>query len=246
MKGPGIVIALPVVHTKVWVTRVRRCSTSRARRTSPRTTRRSTSTSSSTCASRQHGREGRARGRGLPQRSDRACDHDPACRDRRHPARRCPLARDRINELIRSRLDQETAVGHQGDERRDSRAHAAARDPGCDEPADVAERVRRAVVLEADGRSRRTSRSPKASSRRRFSAPRATSRPRSCGRRVRRGAPANLRGRAGNRREDDDAPVPDTLKALGASPSSKFLFPLEFTRLLEGLVPATNRNGARE
>jgi regulator of protease activity HflC (stomatin/prohibitin superfamily) len=27
----------------------------------------------------------------------------------------------------------------------------------------------------------------------------------------------------------------DTLKALGASPSSKFLFPLEFTRLLEGL-----------
>ncbi len=32
----------------------------------------------------------------------------------------------------------------------------------------------------------------------------------------------------------------DALKALGASPSSKFLFPLEFTRLLEGLVPAAN------
>jgi len=27
----------------------------------------------------------------------------------------------------------------------------------------------------------------------------------------------------------------DTLKSLGASPSSKFIFPLEFTRLLGGL-----------
>jgi regulator of protease activity HflC (stomatin/prohibitin superfamily) len=35
----------------------------------------------------------------------------------------------------------------------------------------------------------------------------------------------------------------DTLKALGASPSSKFLFPLEFTRLLDGLMPQAGGNG---
>jgi hypothetical protein len=28
----------------------------------------------------------------------------------------------------------------------------------------------------------------------------------------------------------------ETLKALGESPASKFVFPLEFTRLLEGLA----------
>jgi hypothetical protein len=28
----------------------------------------------------------------------------------------------------------------------------------------------------------------------------------------------------------------ETLKSLGESPSSKFIFPLEFTRLLEGLA----------
>src|SRR5918996_887047 len=39
----------------------------------------------------------------------------------------------------------------------------------------------------------------------------------------------------------------DTLKALGASPSSKFVFPLEFTRLLEGLrVPAGGDGSDRD
>jgi hypothetical protein len=37
----------------------------------------------------------------------------------------------------------------------------------------------------------------------------------------------------------------DTLKALGESPSSKFLFPLEFTRLLEGLARSPGGNGTR-
>ena len=36
----------------------------------------------------------------------------------------------------------------------------------------------------------------------------------------------------------------DALKALGASPSSKFVFPLEFTRLLEGLSARTVGDGA--
>jgi regulator of protease activity HflC (stomatin/prohibitin superfamily) len=39
----------------------------------------------------------------------------------------------------------------------------------------------------------------------------------------------------------------DALKALGASPSSKFVFPLEFTRLLDGLrVPAGGDDSDRE
>lgn len=156
--------------------------------------------------------------------------------------------RDRINELIRSRLDQETArwgIKATNVEIRELTPPREIQDAMSRQMS--AERVRRAVVLEADGTKQANI--TVAEGEQQAAILRAEGDKQAAVLRAQGFGEALLRIFEAAREIDEKTMTLqylDTLKALGASPSSKFLFPLEFTRLLEGLVPATNRNGARE
>ena len=129
------------------------------------------------------------------------------------------------------------ALGRQGHDRRDPRDHAAARRPGRDEPpalrrADAARRDHRVRGHPAGGDQRR--RGPEAGR-----DPQGRGRPPGgdpAGRGVRRGADADLPGRHGVDQKTMSLQYLEALKALGAGPATKFVIPMEFTRLLEPFV----------
>src|SRR5919106_2620522 len=159
---------------------------------------------------RQRGGEGSARGRGLPLGRRRARDDDAPRGDRRHPARRRPLA-ERPDQRAHPPPPRpgDQPLGDQSHERRDPGAHAAAGDPGRDEPADVRgarpsrrrARGRGDEAGERHGRRRREAGGdPSRGGRQAGGDP--------PGRGVQGGADPDLRGGEGRRREDDDAPVP--------------------------------------
>ena len=149
--------------------------------------------------------------------------------------------RDRINELIRTRLDSETerwGIKVTNVEIRE-----------IDPPREIqeamnrqmsAERVRRAVILEADGTRR-----GEHQGRRR---PEAGRDPQGRGRPAGRRAARLRASRRHSRRspawpKDIDANTMglqylDTLQTLGQSPSSKFIFPMEFTNLIGTIARA--------
>jgi len=155
--------------------------------------------------------------------------------------------RDRINELIRSRLDQETArwgIKVTNVEIRELTPPREIQDAMSRQMS--AERVRRAVVLEADGTKQANI--TVAEGEKQAAILRAEGEKQAAILRAQGFGEALLRIFEAAREVDEKTMTLqylDTLKALGAGPSTKFLFPLEFTRLLEGLVPASDRNGAR-
>ena len=154
--------------------------------------------------------------------------------------------RDRINELIRSRLDQETArwgIKVTNVEIRELTPPREIQDAMSRQMS--AERVRRAVVLEADGTKQANI--TVAEGEKEAAILRAEGEKQAAILRAEGFGEALLRIFEAARGVDEKTMTLqylDTLKVIGASPSSKFLFPLEFTRLLEGLMPASDGNGS--
>jgi regulator of protease activity HflC (stomatin/prohibitin superfamily) len=156
--------------------------------------------------------------------------------------------RDRINELIRSRLDQETSrwgIKVTNVEIRELIPPREIQDAMNRQMS--AERVRRAVVLEADGT--RQANITVAEGEKQAAILRAEGEKQAAILRAEGFKEALTRIYEAARGVDEKTMTLqylDTLKALGASPSSKFVFPLEFTRLLEGIrIPAAGDDGSR-
>ena len=145
--------------------------------------------------------------------------------------------RDRINELIRARLDQETSrwgIKVTNVEIRELTPPREIQDAMSRQMS--AERVRRAVVLEADGT--RQANITVAEGEKQAAILRAEGDKQSAILRAQGFGEALTRIFKAAKDVDEKTMTLqylEALKALGASPSSKFLFPLEFTRLLEGI-----------
>lgn len=145
--------------------------------------------------------------------------------------------RERINELIRTRLDQETArwgIKVTNVEIRELTPPREIQDAMSRQMS--AERVRRAVVLEAEGTKQANI--TVAEGEKQSAILRAEGEKRAAILRAEGCGQALTRIFEAAQAVDEKTMTLqylDALKELGASPSSKFLVPLEFTRLLEGL-----------
>jgi regulator of protease activity HflC (stomatin/prohibitin superfamily) len=246
MKGPGIVIALPVIHSKTWVDT----------RTEVLDIPRQTSITKDNApididflvylridvneAERAvlEVEDYHSAVIGLATTTLRAVIGDIPLDD-------VLSQRDRINELIRTRLDQETTrwgIKVTNVEIRELTPPREIQDAMSRQMS--AERVRRAVVLEADGTKQASI--TVAEGEKQAAILRAEGEKQAAILRA-HGFGEALTRIFESAREVDEKTMTlqylDTLKALGASPSSKFLFPLEFTRLLDGLMPQAGGNG---
>jgi regulator of protease activity HflC (stomatin/prohibitin superfamily) len=156
--------------------------------------------------------------------------------------------RERINELIRTRLDQETGrwgIKVTNVEIRELTPPREIQDAMSRQMS--AERVRRAVVLEADGTKQANI--TVAEGEKQAAILRAEGEKQAAILRAHGFGEALTRIFEAARDVDEKTMTLqylETLKALGASPSSKFLFPLEFTRLLDGLMPPAGDDRARQ
>jgi len=249
MKGPGVVIALPVVHAKVWIDT----------RTEVLDIPRQTSITKDNApididflvymrvdlneAQRAvlEVEDYHSAVIGLATTTLRAVIGDIPLDD-------VLSQRDRINELIRTRLDQETTrwgIKVTNVEIRELTPPREIQDAMSRQMS--AERVRRAVVLEADGTKQANI--TVAEGEKQAAILRAEGEKQAAILRAHGFGEALTRIFEAAREVDQKTMTLqylDALKALGASPSSKFLFPLEFTRLLEGLVPHPDRNDVRD
>ena len=250
MKGPGIVVALPVVHAKVWVdTRTEVLDIPRqtniTRDNAPIDIdflvymRVDVNESEKAVLEVE---EYHSAVVGLATTTLRAVIGDIPLDD-------VLSQRERINELIRTRLDQETGrwgIKVTNVEIRELIPPKEIQDAMNRQMS--AERVRRAVVLEADGT--RQANITVAEGEKQAAILRAEGDKQSAILRAEGFKEALTRIFEAARGVDEKTMTLqylDTLKALGASPSSKFVFPLEFTRLLEGLrVPAGGDGSDRE
>ena len=250
MKGPGIVVALPVVHAKVWVdTRTEVLDIPRqtniTRDNAPIDIdflvymRVDVNESEKAVLEVE---EYHSAVVGLATTTLRAVIGDIPLDD-------VLSQRERINELIRARLDQETGrwgIKVTNVEIRELIPPKEIQDAMNRQMS--AERVRRAVVLEADGT--RQANITVAEGEKQAAILRAEGDKQSAILRAEGFKEALTRIFEAARGVDEKTMTLqylDTLKALGASPSSKFVFPLEFTRLLEGLrVPAGGDGSDRE
>jgi regulator of protease activity HflC (stomatin/prohibitin superfamily) len=247
MKGPGIVIAIPVVHSKVWVdTRTEVLEI-------PRQTNITKDNAPIDIDFLVYLRvdvneaekavleveDYHSAVLGLATTTLRAVLGDISLDD-------VLSQRDRINELIRSRLDQETGrwgIKVTNVEIRELTPPREIQDAMNRQMS--AERVRRAVVLEADGQ--RQANITVAEGEKQAAILRAEGDKQSAILRAEGFKEALTRIYEAAKDVDEKTMTLqylDALKALGASPSSKFLFPLEFTRLLEGLSARTGGDGA--
>jgi regulator of protease activity HflC (stomatin/prohibitin superfamily) len=246
MKGPGIVIALPVIHSKTWVDT----------RTEVLDIPRQTSITKDNApididflvylridvneAERAvlEVEDYHSAVIGLATTTLRAVIGDIPLDD-------VLSQRDRINELIRTRLDQETTrwgIKVTNVEIRELTPPREIQDAMSRQMS--AERVRRAVVLEADGTKQASI--TVAEGEKQAAILRAEGEKQAAILRAHGFGEALTRIFESARDVDEKTMTLqylDTLKALGASPSSKFLFPLEFTRLLDGLMPQPGGNG---
>ena len=156
--------------------------------------------------------------------------------------------RDRINELIRARLDQETArwgIKVTNVEIRELIPPREIQDAMNRQMS--AERIRRSVVLEADGQ--RQANITVAEGEKQAAILRAEGDKQSAILRAEGFKEALTRIFEAAKDVDEKTMTLqylDTLKALGASPSSKFVFPLEFTKMLEGLSARAVGDGSTE
>ena len=238
MKGPGIVVALPVVHAKVWVdTRTEVLDI-------PRQTNITKDNAPIDIDFLVYLRVDVNQAElavlevedyhsavvGLATTTLRAVIGDISLDD-------VLSQRDRINELIRTRLDQETArwgIKVTNVEIRELTPPREIQDAMSRQMS--AERVRRAVVLEAEGTKQANI--TVAEGEKQSAILRAEGEKQSAILRAEGFGQALTRIFEAAQEVDEKTMTLqylDTLKALGASPASKFLFPLEFTRLLEGL-----------
>lgn len=247
MKGPGIVIAIPVVHSKVWVdTRTEVLEI-------PRQTNITKDNAPIDIDFLVYLRVdvNEAEKAVLEVEDYHSAVLGLATTTLRAVIGDIPLddvlsQRDRINELIRSRLDQETGrwgIKVTNVEIRELTPPREIQDAMNRQMS--AERVRRAVVLEADGQ--RQANITVAEGEKQAAILRAEGDKQSAILRAEGFKEALTRIYEAAKNVDEKTMTLqylDALKALGASPSSKFLFPLEFTRLLEGLSARTVRDGA--
>ncbi len=241
MKGPGIVIAVPVVHSKVWVdTRTEVLDI-------PRQTNITKDNAPIDIDFLVYMRVdvNEAERAVLEVEDYHSAVIGLATTTLRAVIGDIPLddvlsQRDRINELIRARLDQETSrwgIKVTNVEIRELTPPREIQDAMSRQMS--AERVRRAVVLEADGTKQANI--TVAEGEKQAAILRAEGEKQAAILRAQGFGEALIRIFEAAREVDQKTMTLqylDALKALGASPSSKFLFPLEFTRLLEGLVPA--------
>jgi regulator of protease activity HflC (stomatin/prohibitin superfamily) len=154
--------------------------------------------------------------------------------------------RDRINELIRSRLDQETGrwgIKVTNVEIRELTPPREIQDSMNRQMS--AERVRRAVVLEADGQ--RQANITVAEGEKQAAILRAEGDKQSAILRAEGFKEALTRIFEAAKDIDEKTMTLqylEALKVLGASPSSKFVVPLEFTKMLEGLTSRAVGDGS--
>jgi regulator of protease activity HflC (stomatin/prohibitin superfamily) len=154
--------------------------------------------------------------------------------------------RDRINELIRSRLDQETGrwgIKVTNVEIRELTPPREIQDSMNRQMS--AERVRRAVVLEADGQ--RQANITVAEGEKQAAILRAEGDKQSAILRAEGFKEALTRIFEAAKDVDEKTMTLqylEALKVLGASPSSKFVVPLEFTKMLEGLTSRAVGDGS--
>jgi regulator of protease activity HflC (stomatin/prohibitin superfamily) len=247
MKGPGIVIAIPVVHSKVWVdTRTEVLEI-------PRQTNITKDNAPIDIDFLVYLRVdvNEAEKAVLEVEDYHSAVLGLATTTLRAVIGDIPLddvlsQRDKINELIRSRLDQETGrwgIKVTNVEIRELTPPREIQDAMNRQMS--AERVRRAVVLEADGQ--RQANITVAEGEKQAAILRAEGDKQSAILRAEGFKEALTRIYEAAKDVDEKTMTLqylDALKALGASPSSKFLFPLEFTRLLEGLSARTVGDGA--
>ena len=238
MKGPGIVVALPVVHAKVWVdTRTEVLDIPRQTNITKDNApididflvymRVNVNEAEKAVLEVEHYHAAVV---GLATTTLRAVIGDIPLDD-------VLSQRDRINELIRARLDQETSrwgIKVTNVEIRELTPPREIQDAMSRQMS--AERVRRAVVLEADGT--RQANITVAEGEKQAAILRAEGDKQSAILRAQGFGEALTRIFKAAKDVDEKTMTLqylEALKALGASPSSKFLFPLEFTRLLEGI-----------
>jgi regulator of protease activity HflC (stomatin/prohibitin superfamily) len=249
MKGPGIVVALPVVHAKVWVdTRTEVLDI-------PRQTNITKDNAPIDIDFLVYLRidVNEAEKAVLEVEDYHSAVIGLATTTLRAVIGDIPLddvlsQRDRINELIRMRLDQETGrwgIKVTNVEIRELTPPREIQDAMSRQMS--AERVRRAVVLEADGTKQANI--TVAEGEKQAAILRAEGEKQAAILRAHGFGEALTRIFEAAREVDEKTMTLqylETLKALGASPSSKFLFPLEFTRLLDGLMPHPGGDGARQ
>jgi len=246
MKGPGIVIALPVVHAKVWVdTRTEVLDiprqTSITKDNAPIDIdflvylRVDVNQAEKAVLEVENYHNAVV---GLATTTLRAVIGDIPLDD-------VLSQRERINELIRARLDQETGrwgIKVTNVEIRELIPPREIQDAMNRQMS--AERVRRAVVLEAEGTKQANI--TVAEGEKQAAILRAEGEKQAAILRAEGFGQALTRIFESAKAIDEKTMTLqylDTLKALGASPSSKFLFPLEFTRLLEGLSARSAGDG---
>ena len=249
MKGPGIVVALPVIHTKVWVdTRTEVLNI-------PRQTNITKDNAPIDIDFLVYMRvdvneaekavleveDYHSAVVGLATTTLRAVIGDISLDE-------VLSQRERINEMIRARLDQETArwgIKVTNVEISELIPPREIQDAMSRQMS--AERVRRAVVLEAEGT--RQANVTVAEGEKQAAILRAEGDKQSAILRAEGYKEALTRIFEAAKDIDEKTMTLqylETLKVLGASPSSKFLLPLEFTRLLEGLSARSSGDGPRE
>jgi regulator of protease activity HflC (stomatin/prohibitin superfamily) len=248
MKGPGIVIALPVIHSKTWVdTRTEVLEI-------PRQTNITKDNAPIDIDFLVYLRVdvNEAEKAVLEVEDYHAAVLGLATTTLRAVIGDIPLddvlsQRDRINELIRSRLDQETGrwgIKVTNVEIRELIPPREIQDAMNRQMS--AERVRRSVVLEADGQ--RQANITVAEGEKQAAILRAEGDKQAAILRAEGFKEALTRIFEAAKDVDEKTMTLqylDALKALGASPSSKFVFPLEFTKMLEGLSARGVGDGAR-
>ena len=249
MKGPGIVIALPVIHTKVWVdTRTEVLNIPRQTNITKDNApididflvylRVDVNESEKAVLEVEDYHSAVV---GLATTTLRAVIGDISLDE-------VLSQRERINEMIRARLDQETArwgIKVTNVEISELIPPREIQDAMSRQMS--AERVRRAVVLEAEGT--RQANVTVAEGEKQAAILRAEGDKQSAILRAEGYKEALTRIFEAAKDIDEKTMTLqylETLKVLGASPSSKFLLPLEFTRLLEGLSARSSGDGPRE
>ena len=249
MKGPGIVVALPVIHTKVWVdTRTEVLNIPRQTNITKDNApididflvyMRVDVNEAEKAVLEVEDYHGAVVG--LATTTLRAVIGDISLDE-------VLSQRERINEMIRARLDQETArwgIKVTNVEISELIPPREIQDAMSRQMS--AERVRRAVVLEAEGT--RQANVTVAEGEKQAAILRAEGDKQSAILRAEGYKEALTRIFEAAKDIDEKTMTLqylETLKVLGASPSSKFLLPLEFTRLLEGLSARSSGDGPRE
>ena len=160
-------------------------------------------------------------------------DDDPARGHRRHRAgRRAGQARADQRGAAHQAGRSDRALGRQGDHGRDPRDHPATDVQDAMNRMLSAERTRRAVMTEAEGTRQATITVAEGEKQARSCAPRASGsgdpRPKASARRW-----SASSARPGVDEKTMALQYLDALKALGASPATKFVIPMEFTQLMK-------------